>query len=175
MYRGKEMKYMVGLFCLLAAGFLLCAGFYGYQRVMIQMDLQTKLPSCNTLEPENEEEKKLKEQMDALLEQDDYPRVVADSALSTYLRQYSGKIQSPYARSVSFGSPGELGRRIYGDLVEGNYASLAQTMANYDYEFLATENAEGKKKNDLKTAGFELLCQVREYGIYRVHCKKTEL
>lgn len=61
------MKYFFGLVLLLAAGVVLCAGFYGFQRALIQMDLQTKLASCNTLVPENEEEKQLKEQIDALL------------------------------------------------------------------------------------------------------------
>ncbi len=40
------MKYFLGLVCLLAAGFLLCAGFYGSQKFMIEMKLQELTYVC---------------------------------------------------------------------------------------------------------------------------------
>ena len=99
------MKYLFGLFCLLAAGFLLCAGFYGYQRVMIQMDLQTKLPSHNTLVPKNEEEKQLKEQMDALLaqESEQLKRIAKNSATHKEFQQKSEELLLQWAREDKMG------------------------------------------------------------------------
>lgn len=110
-----------------------------------------------------------------LCEMEEEPYVVADSSLSVYLRQYSGRIHSPYARSVTYGTPGQSGRDMYAALAEGDYVSLARMMANNDYSYLVTENwAEGKEQK-LKAAGFELVQQVDCYGVYRNHSPRTEI
>ena len=125
---------------------------------------------------------------EALLKLDDHPRVVTDAALSVYLRQYSGRIQSPYSRSVTYGTPSSLGRTMYTYLQEENYISLAQMMADYDYEYLVTRNyidTTGNADHTQNTQGeddnkynegthFERIALVNDYGIYRAHCKKTE-
>lgn len=111
----------------------------------------------------------------ALLEMEEEPYVVTDSALSIYLRQYSGKIHSPYSRSVTYGSPSQLGRSMYTALTREEYDTLALTMSNNDYEYLVTDNETEDKDEKLSSAGFEFLQQVNKYGIYRNHVQRTEL
>ena len=112
---------------------------------------------------------------EVLLELEDYPRVVADSSLSVYLRQYSGRIQMPYARSVIYGEPNALASTVFDELTSEDYPALVQTIVNHDYGLLATDNATEEKRMALECAGFEILRQVNGYGIYRAHCDKTEL
>lgn len=107
-----------------------------------------------------------------LLDMDDSPRVVADASLSTYFRQYSGKIKMPYGRSVRYGTPSSLGKTMYEELGNGEYEALATLMENYDYEYLITNNIVNGQQ--LADAGYEFLEQVDIYGIYRVHGKRTE-
>lgn len=110
----------------------------------------------------------------ALLEISEEPYIVADGALSPYLRQYSGRIHSPYSRSVFYGAPSKQAVSIYNALASGDYGSLATSMANYDYEYLVTENRTEGKEEGLAGAGFEPLKQVGDYGIYRNHHPRTE-
>ena len=109
---------------------------------------------------------------DALLAIDETPTVVADAALSVYLRQYSGRIKSPYSRDIVYGSPSALGGRMNALLVSGEAGELAQLMLNNDYEYLATDILD--RQEVFEGGHFEHLSQVGKYGIYRVRGEKTE-
>ncbi len=105
---------------------------------------------------------------EALLEMDEQPRVVSDIAISIYLRQYSGKIQSPYGRDITYGSPSGLGRNTYNALYYEDFEKLSQMMRSYNYPYLVTYNESQEKRERLETAGFEFRTQVNSYGIYQV-------
>jgi len=111
----------------------------------------------------------------ALLELDDEPYVVTDGAISIYLRQFSGKIHSPYSRDVNFGTPSPEARPLINNLPNGDMFIVAEKMLNLDYEYVVTRNDEESKKQALKDAGFIFLQQVDKYGIYRVTGKRTEV
>lgn len=110
---------------------------------------------------------------EVLLELDDEPYVVTDASLSQYLRQYSGKIKSLYGRDVLWGVENtsiarQVNEKLYNDL-----SFVAQTMLNYDYDYLVTTNDETREVA-LQNAGFEKLQQINGYGVYKVTGSKTE-
>ena len=109
-----------------------------------------------------------------LLELEEYPTVVSDATISVYLRQYSGRIRTPYARSIVYGNPTGNSSAMYSLLLEGKMMELAQRMLNYDYNYLVTIRGDELRQEALNDAGFENICGVGEYGIYRVHGIKTE-
>ena len=109
-----------------------------------------------------------------LLELDDEPYVVSDASLSPYLRQYSGRIHSPYGRNAVFGEPNETGKEIYGYLTAGEYESLARAMDGYGYRFLVTSIGSEEKEAALYGSGFVLLEYTDGYGIFRVEKADTE-
>lgn len=110
----------------------------------------------------------------ALLELDDDPNIVTDASLSVYLRQYSGKIKSPYSRHVGYDPMNPYGNNFSNALDEERFSYLAQKMVNCDYEYLVTHNAEEDRRTNLYDAGFKLIQQIGEYGIYGVEGTKTE-
>lgn len=57
------MKYFLGLVCLLAAGFLLCVGFYGSQKFMIEMKLQELTYVCPNSIPQHPAFKELRKEI----------------------------------------------------------------------------------------------------------------
>ena len=105
---------------------------------------------------------------EALLAMEDEPRVMTDAALSVYLRQYSGKIHSPYSRSVTYGSAETDGQEMFTLLSEGQLSALAQKLANHDYRYLVTNNQADRGKMLADSSDYALFRQVDEYGIYRV-------
>ena len=113
---------------------------------------------------------------DALLELSDTPSVVTDSDICIYLRQYSGKIRMLFARDIYWGTAGELAQNVYAQLQEpdGDLDAVALTMLNYDYQYLVTNNTDEKREAALRDAGFELVKQIDNLGIYRVTGNPTE-
>lgn len=109
----------------------------------------------------------------ALLELEDEPYVVGDSSLSVYLRQYSGQIKSMYGRDVVYGEPSTAQAAIVYQNINDDLNVVAQTMLNYDYDYLITSYNE-QKNNEAINAGFRLLDRLNGYGIYRVYGNKTE-
>lgn len=111
-----------------------------------------------------------------LLSVDKDPYIVADANISTYIRQYSGQIKAMYTRDVVFGEPTALARRVYAELSndEGNLDLIAQEMLNNDYEYLITRNEDDSRNQKLESAGFKLIHQANEYGVYEVAGKRTE-
>ena len=108
---------------------------------------------------------------EALLELEDEPRVVTDASISQYLRQYSGKIHSMYSRDVVFEGPNShQARVVYAQLSssEGDMSIVAQEMKEYNYRYLVTNNMNADRKQEIQEAGFELIRQINEYGLYRI-------
>ncbi len=105
-----------------------------------------------------------------LLQLQEYPSVVSDPEISVYLRQYSGKIKTPYSRSVVYGGTSEENLEIYSYLVNEEIHSLAQTMANRDYMYLVT-----KRTNDELNKYFEFVEYAGDFGIYQVTIKPTQI
>ena len=155
----------VGVLFLATAIMILCGNFIydGSREVFAAANNPEKLPDDVVAVGE------------ALLEMDEYPTVVADASISVYLRQYSGKIRSPYSRSVSYGTPSKDGAEIYKYLTQGDMAKLSQKMLNYDYEYLVTLSSDDERTKAIYDAGFELLMQVNDFGIYRVLGQGTEV
>ncbi len=114
---------------------------------------------------------------DALLDLDDTPYVIADDGICIFLRQYSGKIQTMYARDVYYGIPSNLAKMVFKQLTEpdGNLQKVSQIMLNYDYEYLVASDPDDDRKASLKEAGFVLIEQIDDYGIYRVTGIPTEV
>ena len=103
----------------------------------------------------------------ALLEIDEHPRVVADPAIATYLRQYSGRFRMPYARDIEYGNPTPYARELCDALMGGLLDRVAQ-MIKSQYSYLVTANQDPQRREQAEAAGFELLRQVNGYGIYRL-------
>ena len=114
---------------------------------------------------------------DKLLEMEDYPCVVADSKLSIYLRQYSGKIYMPYGRDVVYGGPSPLGKKIIDEISsqDGDMDKVAELMLNNGYDYLVTADNSMVKLKALEQAGFECVDWIEGYGIYKVHGTPTEI
>lgn len=106
----------------------------------------------------------------ALLDLDDKPYVVADLSVAIYLRQYSGRIKTMYARNIAWGTSEDISK-IYDQLTKGEYEAVALTMLNRDYKYLVTEN-KGNEQN-LLDSGFHFIKQIDRYGIYSVSGKKN--
>lgn len=111
---------------------------------------------------------------EVLLELDEYPTMVADSSISTYIRQYSGRITSPYSRSSSYNPLISVASDFRAFLNEDRMPDLAQIMLNYDYKYLVTQNDDDGRKRAIDGAGFELIRQVNQYGIYAVKGNRSE-
>lgn len=110
---------------------------------------------------------------EALIKLDNEPYVVTDTSLSQYLRQYSGRIKSLYGRDVVWGVPSTSIARQVNENLHNDLSFVAQTMLNYDYDYLVTMNDEDRE-NVLRDAGFDKLQQINGYGVYRVTGRKTE-
>lgn len=108
-----------------------------------------------------------------ILEIDETPYVVSDADIAVYLRQFSGKIKSLYARDIVFYGANSPQAQIVYDNLNGDLKTVAQTMLNYDYEYLVIKNLG--REEELSISGFIKIDQVNEYGIYRVSGTKTEL
>ena len=164
----KRKQWVNGLFVVATAIVYIFAGSYIYQNPLTSFaksENAEKLPNDAVLIA------------DALLELDDTPYVVSDSYICAFLRQYSGKIRSLYARDIFYGEPSKLARQVYEQLTspDGDLQEVAQTMLNYQYEYLIAENANEERKNALSEAGFEFVRQVNNYSILRVTGNPTEI
>ena len=136
-------------------------------------------PATTFIKAENAEKlpKDCVEVADALLELSETPSIVTDSELCVYFRQYSGRIRSLFARDITWGTAGQNAVKVYEQLTSdnGDFAAVARTMLNYDYEYLVTDNENPERDAALQEAGFVLEKQVNRYGIYRVTGIPTEL
>ena len=106
---------------------------------------------------------------ETLLEFDEEPRIVADHYIATYIREYSGKIKTPYGRDLVFEEPTQYARDVSGNLIAGNMVEVADLMRAGDYRYLVTVNLGADRYEKIEAAGFEYLWQVGEYGIYEIH------
>jgi len=114
----------------------------------------------------------------ALLELEEEPYIAADPKISVYIREYSGKIKTMYTRDPTYGGAStSQGDIVYHNLVDedGELSVVAQYMLNYDYDYLVTANTDDTRRKDIEAAGFELIRQVNDYGIFRVTGKQTEI
>lgn len=155
----------VGVLFLTTAVMILCGSFIydGGREVFAAANNPEKLPDDVVAVGE------------ALLDLDNHPTVVADGQISTYIRQYSGKIITPYARSATWGQPSGVAGRIYADLSNRNMSELTNKMREYDYAYLVTQNQDDEKNSAIGNAGFEMIKQINGYGIYRVPENKNEI
>lgn len=144
---------------LLAVGIIALSGsfIYSYEGTTFKKpDNPDKLP------PE------VTETADALLELDDTPRIVADQHIAIYIREYTGKIKTPFGRDLTFGKPSEYGRNIADYLNNLDMPKLIENMKAKDYKYLVTHNLDPERDKKIKEGGFEQRCQIREYGIYEL-------
>lgn len=111
----------------------------------------------------------VKEIADQLLEMEENPRVVSDAEISIYLRQYSGRLQTPYGRDIVYGNPPQSAVNLYQALVRGEMEEVAQMMRSGGYRYLVTANWDLQRKSRLEAAGFESRGQVNGYGIYQLN------
>ena len=165
--KGKK-QWIKGIFVALSAAMFVYAGAFIYHNPATRFtkaENTEKLPSDAVL------------LADALLELDDMPFVVADNEICIFLRQYSGKIRSLFARDMFYWNPSELAKKVYAQLSaqNGDLQEVAQSMLNHDYEYLIVNNAQDEKKTALREAGFEFVQQVNDYSIYRVTGNPTEI
>lgn len=111
---------------------------------------------------------------EVLLEFDETPYVVGESTISTYLRQYSGKIKTLYTRDVVYGGANsEEAKIVHNALCAGEeYATVAQIMLNNDYQYLVVEDEE--RGEAIESAGFRKILSIDSYGLYRVTGNRTE-
>lgn len=163
--KSKKDIVKVGVLMLATAIMVLCGRFIydGSREVFASANNPEKLPGDVVAVGE------------ALLELDDEPYVVTDADLSTYLRQYSGRIKSYFSRNIVYGRPSNNAIEVYTYLTEENMHELAQKMIDQDYEYLVTQNSDDSKREAMGNAGFELLKQIDKYGIYRVKGYKHEV
>lgn len=103
-----------------------------------------------------------------LLELDDDPRIVADHYIATYIREYSGKIKTPYGRDLVFETPTQYAKNTSDYLFTLNMAKLIENMRAGGYSYLVTNNLGADRYVKIEKAGFEYLGQVNEYGIYEL-------
>lgn len=111
---------------------------------------------------------------EALLELDEEPYVVADPSISRYIRQYSGKIKTLFARDVDWSLNSSQAEMVYHNLYS-NLDVVKQTMLDYDYKYLITLNMEEERRQSLENAGAEKIEQISSYGIYRVKGERTQV
>lgn len=98
---------------------------------------------------------------DRLFELGGHPRVIAEPDISTYIRQYTGSIDTLYGRDI-FGyiiKPTDLAKNINNALSNGNYQYVSQTMLDEGYDYLIYR---GEARNS-----FERVDTVGDYHIYR--------
>ena len=127
---------------------------------------------------------------DFILSQKEKPRIIAESSISTYIRQYTGEIDTLYGRDVSgyiFGASSaarqvsnELESLVeditvsedvsLNDLYNGkNMAAVAEVMLNDGYDYLVLNEVSEKLLSQLDESGFELIQNISGYSIYTVH------
>lgn len=105
---------------------------------------------------------------EALLELDDNPRIVADHYVAVYIREYSGKIKTPYGRDLTFGNPSNYGKSTSDYLITMNMAKLVENMKAGNYKYLVTNNINADRHIKIEKAGFEYVWQIGIYGIYEL-------
>ena len=99
-----------------------------------------------------------------LLEIDLHPRAIIESNISTYIRQYTGKIDLLYGRDI-YGYilyPSAQARKINDAINIGDMEQVGQTMADEGYDYLVYNNNVNDK--------FEIIDVVGGYGIYKTVC-----
>jgi len=99
------MKYFFGLMTLLFIGFLVNAGFYGFQRWMIRAELQTVLASCDRSSGQTPSEKWLKEHTCTLVEKENeqFKQAAKNSTTRKEFRQKCDALLSQWAEEDAMG------------------------------------------------------------------------
>ena len=127
---------------------------------------------------------------DYLLSLKEKPRIIAESSISTYIRQYTGDIDTLYGRDVSgyIFSASSDAREVSNeleslveditvsedvslkDLYNGiNMSAVADVMLNDGYDYLVLNEVSEKLLDQLDESGFELVQNISGYSIYSVH------
>ena len=131
---------------------------------------------------------------DFILSQKEKPRIIAESSISTYIRQYTGEIDTLYGRDVSgyiYDARTEA-RQVSNeleslvediavsedvslkDLYNGkNMSAVADVMLNDGYDYLVLSEVSEKLVDQLEESGFELIQNISGYSIYIVHGSPT--
>ena len=145
---------------LLAAGIVVLSGYFIYNNDVTTFKMAKnadKLPQEVT------------EVAEALLELDDNPRIVADQYIATYIREYSGKIKTPYGRDLVFGEPDQYALDAFQYLTNMDMKNLLEHMKARNYQYLVTYNLGPERYVRIEKAGFEYIWQAGEYGIYAIN------
>ena len=127
---------------------------------------------------------------DYILSQKDKPRIIAESSISTYIRQYTGEIDTLYGRDISgyifkaSSTAKEVSNELesfiedvtvsedaaHEDLYNGkNMSAVADVMLNDGYDYLVLSEVSEKLIKQLEDNGFELVKNITGYSIYTVH------
>lgn len=131
---------------------------------------------------------------DYLLSLKEKPRIIAESSISTYIRQYTGDIDTLYGRDVSgyIFSASSDAREVsneleslveditvsedvsLNDLYNGrNMSAVADVMLNDGYDYLVLNEVSEKLLDQLDESGFELVQNISGYSIYAVNGNPT--
>lgn len=117
---------------------------------------------------------------DRILElESEHPRVIVQSPIGVYLRQYTGEIDTMFGRDLDgyIYSSGESDTARTVDKVlddpQGDLSEVARVMANDSYEYLVMD-AEGRQEKITDT-GLEWIDSVAGYGIYKSDAAPTVL
>lgn len=97
---------------------------------------------------------------DRLLELNEHPRIVADSGLSLFIREYSGSIDTLYGRDL-YGfilAAGSQAQSVNKAVLGEDWNTVSQEMVDDDFDYLVTKNE--------KPEGFELIDTVGLFSIY---------
>lgn len=159
--KNEKVKVAVGL--LMVAMFAL-AGKFIYINPISRFYLKdvntSKLPSY------------VVEVADELLTMDENPRLVADTGISVYIRQYTGKINTLYGRDIighiyqASSSAWKVNEVLNSE--DGDMSVVADIMLDEEYDYLALTNVSETRKSALKDAGFEMISEKAAYSIYKV-------
>ena len=109
-----------------------------------------------------------------LLAEEEHPRVVSDPNLCEYLRQYSGDIDQLFGRDANgyiYSAASDEAMAAYWALIDPDrdLSTVVTVMLNNDYRYLIADNREAQRRADLAGAGFELVTQIGDYGVYTAH------
>ena len=109
----------------------------------------------------------------------EHPRVIVQSPIGVYLRQYTGEINTMFGRDLDgyIYPAGVSGTARTVDKTledpQGDLSEVARVMANDGYEYLVMD-AEGRQEK-ITDAGLEWIDSVAGYGIYKTDAAPTVL
>lgn len=104
-----------------------------------------------------------------MLEIEEEPLVISDKEISSYIRQYSGKIKQLWGRNADgyISSIGKMTNEYFKMFHEsGDYLTVLTYAAEEGYTFIITEDDKEIEKSILYVTGYEEIYDIGEYHLY---------